>query len=121
MGVVTPLGIDIPTFWNNLVEGKSGIGRVTQIDVAQYDCKIGGEVKDFEPPKYFKSSKDARRADRYSQLAMGAAKLAWADAASNNHAETIRIGNLAEAAIGPCKLCRSHCELGVAIGAAGIF
>ncbi|RYD80886.1 MAG: beta-ketoacyl-[acyl-carrier-protein] synthase II, partial [Verrucomicrobiaceae bacterium] len=64
MGVVTPLGIDIPTFWNNLVAGKSGIGRVTQIDTAQYACQIGGEVKDFEPAKYFKSPKDARRADR---------------------------------------------------------
>ncbi len=100
MGVVTPLGIDIPTFWNNLVAGKSGIGRVTQIDISQYDCKIGGEVKDFDPAKYFKSSKDARRADRYSQLAMAAAKLAWADGGFSEVADPDRFGVIVGSGIG---------------------
>lgn len=100
MGVVTPLGIDIPTFWNNLVAGRSGIGRVTQIDVAQYDCKIGGEVNDFDPAKYFKSSKDARRADRYAQLAMGAAKLAWADGGFTEVADPDRFGVIIGSGIG---------------------
>jgi 3-oxoacyl-[acyl-carrier-protein] synthase II len=80
MGVVTPLGTDLQAVWNSLVEGQSGIRRVTLIDPSQYDCQIGGEVPDFEPAKYFKGPKDARRADRYSQLGMAAAKLAWADA-----------------------------------------
>ncbi len=100
MGVVTPLGIDIPTFWNNLVAGKSGIGHVTQIDTAQYDCKIGGEVKGFEPPKYFKSPKDARRADRFSQLAMGAAKLAWSDAGLTEAPNPERFGVIIGSGIG---------------------
>ncbi|MHA3774225.1 beta-ketoacyl-ACP synthase II [Verrucomicrobiota bacterium sgz303538] len=100
MGVVTPLGIDIPTFWNNLVAGKSGIGRVTQIDVAQYDCQIGGEVKDFDPAKYFKSAKDARRADRFAQLAMGASKLAWADAGLTEAPDPDRFGVILGSGIG---------------------
>src|SRR6478736_8766137 len=80
MGVATPHGTDLHTVWQSLVEGRSGIRRVTQIDASQYDCQIGGEVPDFEPAKYFKNPKDARRADRYSQLGMAAAKLAWSDA-----------------------------------------
>lgn len=79
MGVLSPLGLDIPTFWKNLTEGRSGIGRVSLFDASQYDCQIAGEVRGFEPAKYFNNSKDVRRADRYAQLMMGAAKLAWAD------------------------------------------
>lgn len=80
MGIQTPLGGDLETFWNNLSNGVSGIKRVTLFDVTNYDCQIGGEVAGFEPAKWFKVPKDARRADRYTQLAMAAAKLAMADA-----------------------------------------
>ncbi|MEY5024591.1 MAG: 3-oxoacyl-(acyl-carrier-protein) synthase [Verrucomicrobiota bacterium] len=80
MGIQTPLGCDLHTFWNNLTNGVSGIKRITLFDVADYDCQIGGEVADFDPPKWFNVPKDARRADRYTQLAMAAAKLAMADA-----------------------------------------
>ncbi len=79
MGVMSPVGNDVPTFWGNLTNGVSGIGPITLFDAAQYDCKIAGEVKGFEPAKWFKNPKDVRRADRYSQLAMAAAKLAVAD------------------------------------------
>src|SRR5207249_1587317 len=46
LGVVTPVGNDLETFWKNLVAGKSGIGRIQTFDTANYDCKIGGEVRD---------------------------------------------------------------------------
>lgn len=100
MGVVTPVGSDIETFWNNLVEGRSGIRRVTQIDVSQYDCQIGGEVDGFEPAKYFKSPKDARRADRYSQLGMAASKLAFADAGLTEAPDPDRFGVILGSGIG---------------------
>jgi 3-oxoacyl-[acyl-carrier-protein] synthase II len=100
MGVVTPLGSDLTTFWTNLVEGKSGIIQVTQIDATQYDCKIGGEVPNFEPAKYFKNSKDARRADRYAQLGMAAAKLAWADAGLTEAPDPDRFGVILGSGIG---------------------
>ena len=80
MGTVSPVGSDLRTFWDNLTHGRSGIGRVTLFDVTGYDCQIGGEVKGFEPAAWFNVPKDARRADRYAQLAMAAAKLAMADA-----------------------------------------
>ena len=56
MGVVTPCGNDLGTFWNNIVNGVSGIGPITHFDVSVYDCQIAGEVRDFEPAKVFKSN-----------------------------------------------------------------
>ncbi len=80
MGVVSPIGSDLNAFWDSLVHGQSGIGRVTLFDVTGYDCQIGGEVKNFEPSAWFKVPKDAKRADRFAQLGMAAAKLAMAHA-----------------------------------------
>src|SRR5216110_104611 len=75
LGVVTPVGNDLETFWKNLVAGKSGIGRIQTFDTANYDCKIGGEVRDFDPKNFFKNAKDVRRTDRFGQLAMAASKM----------------------------------------------
>ncbi|OAI43006.1 beta-ketoacyl-[acyl-carrier-protein] synthase II [Verrucomicrobia bacterium SCGC AG-212-E04] len=80
IGVMTPIGDDLKTFWHNLSNGVSGIGLISLFDTTLYDCKIGGEVKNFEPIKYFNVPKDVKRADRYSQLLMAASKLAVLDA-----------------------------------------
>jgi 3-oxoacyl-[acyl-carrier-protein] synthase II len=74
MGAVTPLGLDVPTTWANLIAGKSGVSPITSWDASRYDCRFAAQVKDFEPRKHFFNEKDARRADRYSQLAMASAK-----------------------------------------------
>ena len=74
MGAVTPLGLDVSTTWSNLLAGKSGVSAITSWDASKFDCRFAAQVKDFEPKKYFFNEKDARRADRYSQLAMAAAK-----------------------------------------------
>lgn len=79
IGLLTPIGTGIDEFWNSLMAGRSGIGKITSFDTTDYDCKIAGEVKDFDPKPQFKNSKDARRADRFAQLAMGAARLAFED------------------------------------------
>ena len=79
IGILTPVGNDLPTFWDALSNGRSGIGSITLFDTAAYDCKIGGEVKDFDPSKEFRNPKDARRADRYSQLMVGASRRAVLD------------------------------------------
>lgn len=76
MGIISPVGNDLASFWDSLTHGRSGIGPVTLFDTTQYDCKIGGESKGFEAKQYFKDPKDARRADRYIQLGMAAAKMA---------------------------------------------
>src|SRR5881409_2362896 len=79
LGVITPVGNDLETFWKNLVEGKSGIGRIQAFDTANYDCKIGGEVRDFDPKNFFNNAKDVRRTDRFVQLSMAAAKMSIQD------------------------------------------
>ena len=70
LGVISPVGSDIPTFWNNLIEGRSGVTRFEAFDTTGFDCLIAGEVKGFEPANWFKGPKDARRADRFAQFAM---------------------------------------------------
>jgi len=80
MGVVTPLGNEVSVFWENLVHGRSGIGPITHFDASQYDCRIAGEVRDFEPVKYFKTPRHVRRTDRFTHLAVGAAKMALEEA-----------------------------------------
>ena len=74
MGAVTPLGLDVSTTWENLLAGKSGVSAITHWDASKYDCRFAAQVKDFDPKKHFFNEKDARRADRYSQLAMAASK-----------------------------------------------
>src|SRR5947199_3105189 len=79
LGVVTPVGNDIETFWSNLKNGVSGIRAIDAFDTAGYDCKIGGQVRDFDPKPFFKNPKDVRRTDRFTQLAMAAATMAVTD------------------------------------------
>jgi len=79
MGVVTPLGNDVETFWKNLIAGQCGIDRITAFDASPFDTKIAGEVKGFDPAPAFPSAKDVRRTDRYSQFAVYAAWSALRD------------------------------------------
>jgi len=79
IGVLSPIGNQLDTFWENLIAGNSGIQLIDAIDTEAFDCKIGGQVKDFEPSLYFTSPKDARRADRFTQLGVAGAKLALED------------------------------------------
>lgn len=104
MGVASPVGMDLSTFWNNLTHGVSGIKRVTLFDVTGYDCQIGGEVAGFEPSQWFKVPKDSRRADRYAQLAMAASKLAMSDAGLEGPAgDPERFGVIVGSGIGGLK------------------
>jgi 3-oxoacyl-[acyl-carrier-protein] synthase II len=79
MGVVSPVGNNLQTFWENLKAGRSGIARITSFDTTAYHCHIGGEVRDFDYLPFFKIPKDAKRCDRYVGLAMAASKMALAD------------------------------------------
>ncbi|MCH7712207.1 MAG: beta-ketoacyl-ACP synthase II [Chloroflexi bacterium] len=71
MGAITPLGQSPNAFWENLVAGRSGIGRMTLCDPTDYPCQISGEVQDFDPVQYM-SEREARRMARFSQLAVAA-------------------------------------------------
>jgi 3-oxoacyl-[acyl-carrier-protein] synthase II len=79
IGVVSPVGNDLATFWESLKAGRSGIGPIGAFDTTKFDCKIAGEVRDYNPTPFYKTPKDVRRTDRYTQLAVGAAKMALDD------------------------------------------
>lgn len=79
IGCVSPLGNDLEKTWDGLKNGRSGIRLIEQIDTTPFDCKIAGEVRDFEPDGYFNVPKDSRRADRYVQFAVAASKMAMED------------------------------------------
>jgi 3-oxoacyl-[acyl-carrier-protein] synthase II len=100
IGVVSPLGSDLNIFWQNLLTGKSGIGPVTRFDTTGFDCKIGGEVKDFKPDAYM-PAKETRRTDRFVHYAVAAARMAVADSKLElDKQDLTRIGCLVGSGIG---------------------
>ena len=79
LGVVTPLGHDLNTFWQNLITGQCGIDKITAFDASAFATQIAGEVKNFDPTPAFSSPKEIRRTDRYSQFGVYAAWSALKD------------------------------------------
>jgi 3-oxoacyl-[acyl-carrier-protein] synthase II len=72
MGAMTPLGETVDEYWESLIQGRSGIGPMTQADPTGFPCVIAGEVRGFEPEKYI-DAKEARRMARFTQLGVAAA------------------------------------------------
>jgi 3-oxoacyl-[acyl-carrier-protein] synthase II len=92
LGAVTPVGNDVPTLWRNLLAGQGGAGPITLFDAAAYKTKFACEVKDFDAVALI-GKKDARRMDRFTQLAVVAAQQALQDSALVvNTDNTARIG-----------------------------
>lgn len=67
MGAISPLGNDVPTLWNAIKRGESGVGLVTLFDTSEFETHFAAEVKNFDPLKYFEK-KEARRTDRFLSL-----------------------------------------------------
>lgn len=78
IGAITPIGTGKDDFWQALLSGKSGIGKITRFDASGYSAQIAGEVKDFDPAAYI-DKKEAKRMDRYAQFAVAATKMALED------------------------------------------
>jgi len=78
MGVVTPVGNDVPTFWQSLLAGKTGVARLASFDTADLEVQIGAEVKGFEPTQRL-DAKLVKRTDRFTQYALWAAHEAVRD------------------------------------------
>ena len=72
LGIVSPLGNDVDTFWNNLVNGVNGIAPITKIDTTDYKAKVAAEVRDYDAKPYMSKS-DYLHSDLYTKFAMGAA------------------------------------------------
>lgn len=79
MGAVTPLGLDVESTWTSLLNGESGIAKITHFDASEYRAQIAGTVKDFDAKQYM-SVKDARRYDIFMHYAIAATTMALKDA-----------------------------------------
>lgn len=84
MGAITPLGNDVESTWQNLLQGISGVDRITRFDPDAFSTKIGAEVKDFDPTKYI-DKREAKRLDRFVQYGLAAAYQAWEMAGLDKH------------------------------------
>lgn len=93
MGVISPVGNDLESFWNNLTEGKNGVGMITRFDTTEQKVKVAAEVKDFEPTKYIEKSQ-VRKTDLFAQYALAAAVQAMEDAGlkSGENIDAERLG-----------------------------
>ncbi len=79
MGVLAPNGNTVEEFWKNSLAGKSGVRLIGEdrFDISEYSTKFAGQLDGFDPNAAFKTPKEARKCDRYTQMAMAAAKEAW--------------------------------------------
>ena len=110
VGAVSPIGIGKDEFWTNLVNGKSGVGKITRFDPTEYSTQIAGEVKDFDPTQFI-DKKEAKRMDRTTQFAVAAAKMAIADAKLDVEKENReRIGVFIGSGIGGMETLHSQYE-----------
>ena len=92
MGVITPVGNDVETFWNSLINGHSGIRKIDRFDPTDYATQIGGQINDFNPEDFI-DKKEARRMDRFVQYAMVAAQQAYKQSGLNiNEENAERVG-----------------------------
>ena len=78
VGAVTPVGDNVPDFWNSVVGGKTGVRRLTAFDPTPFNSHIAAEIKDFDPSPYM-NPKQVRRLDPFVKYAIGAAKQAFND------------------------------------------
>jgi len=100
MGPITPIGTGTEAYWRALLDGVSGVGPITHFDASEYPTRIAAEVKDFDPEQYVER-KEAKRMDRFVQLAVAASKLAVEDAGLNIQGYNAdRIGVLIGSGIG---------------------
>lgn len=78
IGILSPVGLTLDENWENITNGRSGIGHITQFDTTDFSCKIAGEVEGFNPDNYM-AAKDAKRMDRFIQLGYAASMDAFKD------------------------------------------
>ena len=108
MGIISPIGNDIDTFWRSLQTGQCGIDYITRFDTTDYKVKIAAEVKDFDVAKYMEKN-EARKMDMYSQYAMAAASEAMDDSQLKN-IDPARFGVYVGSGIGGMQTFVSSCE-----------
>ena len=91
LGVISPVGNDVPAFWNALCSGTCGIGPITKFDATDYPVKLAAEVRDFDPKQYMEKL-DILHSDVYTHFAMAAACQAVADSGIAGTLDAERVG-----------------------------
>lgn len=100
LGAITPLGKTVQDYWQGLKEGKSGCDTIKQFDASKFKTRFACEIKDFDPIAYF-DRKEARKMDRYCQLALVASDEAVKDAGiTSENADSDRVGVIFGSGIG---------------------
>lgn len=110
IGAISPLGLDWPSTWQAMLEGKSGGGRITLFDPTNYGCQIAAEVKGFNPETIV-DKKEARRLDRFSLFALASAAEAWRDSGMEGHKyNPARVGCILGIGIGGLQTLEDNCK-----------
>ena len=86
IGMISPLGVGNDPTWKGLIEGRSGIGKITKFDATAYACQIAGEVRDFKPEDWIEK-KEVKKSDTFIHYAIAAAQMAIKDAALDHTKE----------------------------------
>ena len=105
LGVISPVGKTHSVFFDSLLEGKSGIGKIDRFDASAFKCQIGGQVLDFNPRDYYNSKKKIKQNDLYCHFAVAAAHEALKDAGidllkEGNTVDANRVGIIIGTAFG---------------------
>ena len=100
IGMISPLGVGNDPTWQGLIEGRSGIGRITKFDASQYACRIAGEVRDFKAEDWIEK-KEVKKSDTFIHYAIAAAQMAVDDASLDTKAiDGDRLGVIIGSGIG---------------------
>ena len=111
LGLITPVGIGVAESWANIINGQSGIGKITKFDCSAFPSQVAGEVKNFDPLAYI-PPKDARRMDTFIQLGIAAGIEAFKDSGIEvNDSNSERIGVSVGSGIGGINLIESTGEV----------
>ncbi|MCX7770807.1 MAG: beta-ketoacyl-[acyl-carrier-protein] synthase II, partial [Proteobacteria bacterium] len=100
IGIVSPCGNNLKENWDNIINGRSGIDKITRFDISDFPAKIAGEVRNLNPEDYV-DKKDARRLDLFLIYALASAKMAMQDSGlviNEDNAE--RVGVMVGAGLG---------------------
>ncbi len=111
LGAVTPIGNNVNETWNGIKERKCGIDEITLFDTTNFKTKLAAEIKDYDPLKYFET-KQAKRLDRSSQLAIIAAREAVKmSGITKENTNFDRVGIFVSSGIGGLKTIQDQCEI----------
>jgi len=111
LGAITPVGNNVPEYWDALCNGRSGVGRIGTFDPSSLDSQIAGEVKNFNPQERL-GQKEAKRMERFCQLAVAAAFEAWKDSGLDlTKIDPFEAGVLVGSGIGSLQIIEKHHSL----------